>query len=55
MSILGGGLTIDMERINSQQFRIQVNCQSPIVDPGGENFSAPLSPYEAKPKGCNYR
>ena len=31
----GWRLTINMERIDSQHFTIHVNCQSPIINPGG--------------------
>ena len=31
----GGGLIIDMERIDIQHFTAHMNCQSPIIDPGG--------------------
>ena len=37
----GGGLTINMESINSQHFTVHMDDQSPIIDPG-----APLSPLK---------
>ena len=49
----GGGLTINMEMIDSHHFTVHMICQLPIINPGGgaENYEAPLSPCEAW--GCN--
>ena len=39
----GGG----RERIDSQNFTVCINRQSPMADPFGENCAVPLSPCEA--------
>ena len=49
MLIRGRGLTTDMERINSQHFTVHMNCQSPIIDPGGGGLKT-MQPHYLRAK-----